>query len=279
MHAVIGLGSNVGSREAFLRAARDLLDGDEACEVLRRSPMYATPPMGPPQPWFLNAALRVDTCLDAPGLLQQLLAIEKALGRVRRERWGPRSVDLDLLWSDGPAMTTPALQVPHPGLRERAFALAPLLDVAPELQPQYAAALRTLGGPPQAWRPFPDAAGWRAVESPGAEAIESTAEDAPDALAAAITGVLESRQPWRPTRCSESVRATAADAEGLVRAALRRATEGFAVRHVTAMCTERGWEGHLVGAAGRRWRAPAGRPRLDWPASEGTVRVVVELQP
>lgn len=278
MHAVIGLGSNVGSREAFLRASRDLLDGDEACAVLRRSPIYATSPMGPPQPWFLNAALRLDTSLDAPGLLQRLLAIEKALGRVRRERWGPRTVDLDLLWTDGPPRTAPELQVPHPGLRERAFALAPLLDVAPELQPKYGTVLRALGGPPRSCRAFPDGASWRAVESRSARAIEATAEDRPDALAAAITGVLETCQPRRPSRCSESVRLSAADTEGLARAALRRATEGFAVGHVTAVRAARGWEGHLVGCPGRRWRAPAERLCLREAPWDGAVGVVVELR-
>jgi 2-amino-4-hydroxy-6-hydroxymethyldihydropteridine diphosphokinase len=102
--------------------------------VRARSHVYATEPVGgPPQGEFLNAGLRVE-CMQSPEeVLDALLGIEQALGRVRRseERWGPRTIDLDILWIEGVRVDTPRLTVPHPRLPERAFALAPLLEVAP----------------------------------------------------------------------------------------------------------------------------------------------------
>ena len=114
------------------------------------SSLYETPPVGPPQPMFLNAAVALTTELDPPGLLLALLSIEQRLGRVRRERWGPRTLDLDILWNAGMRWDTPELTVPHPELRRRAFALRPLLDVAPRAtDPRdgtaYAAVLAALG--------------------------------------------------------------------------------------------------------------------------------------
>jgi 2-amino-4-hydroxy-6-hydroxymethyldihydropteridine diphosphokinase len=129
LDAVIGLGANLGDRRAALAAAARAIEGFGS--VLARSALYETDPVGPPQPRYLNAALLVRTELEAEPLLDVLLGIEKELGRVRRERWGPRSIDLDLLWFDGTIHRSPRLTVPHPSLRERAFALRPLLDVAP----------------------------------------------------------------------------------------------------------------------------------------------------
>ncbi len=102
-------------------------------DVLARSPVYETAPVGPPQPNYLNAAVRVRTTREAHAILQDLLAIESTMGRVRNaaERWGPRIIDLDLLWIDGVIVTSETLTVPHARLTERAFALSPLLDVAP----------------------------------------------------------------------------------------------------------------------------------------------------
>ncbi len=94
--------------------------------------MYETDPVGPSQPDFLNAAVLLDTSLDALDLLQRVLDIERDHGRERRERWGPRTLDLDLLWSDGSPIQSPGLTLPHPRVVERAFALAPLLDVFPD---------------------------------------------------------------------------------------------------------------------------------------------------
>lgn len=85
----------------------------------------------PPQPKYLNAAVLLETDLEPEALLDRLLEIERAHGRERREKWGPRTIDLDILWIDGVTHATEKLVVPHPHLRERAFALRPLLDVAP----------------------------------------------------------------------------------------------------------------------------------------------------
>ncbi len=135
---VVGLGSNLGSREAYLRAAELLLASRPDVQVTARSALYVTPPLGPPQPDFLNAALRLETDLAPRALLEVLLDVEARLGRVRRERWGPRCLDLDILyWSEG-EVDEDGLTIPHPGLAERAFAVAPLLDVAPELADRYA---------------------------------------------------------------------------------------------------------------------------------------------
>jgi 2-amino-4-hydroxy-6-hydroxymethyldihydropteridine diphosphokinase len=110
------------------------------------SPVYETPPLTPPQPDYLNAAVRVASELGPEALLDGLLAIEASVGRVRDVRWGSRVLDLDILWSELP-YTSSRLQIPHVELRSRTFALAPLLDVAPELAPEYARALQELGGP------------------------------------------------------------------------------------------------------------------------------------
>ncbi|APR83425.1 2-amino-4-hydroxy-6-hydroxymethyldihydropteridine pyrophosphokinase [Minicystis rosea] len=132
---VIGLGSNVGDRLANLDAAMARLRADRALHVLRRSPVYETPPAGgPPQGDYLNAAVLLVTSLDAREILDRALAVERELGRERstETRWGPRTIDLDLLWIEGEAITEEGLEVPHPRLADRAFAVRPLLDVAPD---------------------------------------------------------------------------------------------------------------------------------------------------
>lgn len=127
--AVIGLGANLGDRRATLSlAAKEL---ESVGRVLGRSALYETDPVGPPQPRYLNAAVLLETELAAEALMDALLAVEKKLGRVRRERWGPRAIDLDILWLEGTVHRSPMLTAPHPSLRQRAFALRPLLDVAP----------------------------------------------------------------------------------------------------------------------------------------------------
>ena len=130
MDAVVGLGSNLGDRQAELALALGALE--PLGRVLGRSALYETEPVGPPQPAFLNAAARITTELAPEALLRELLGIERRRGRVRRERWGPRNIDLDILWIAGVVVALPELVVPHPELRRRPFALRPLLDVAPE---------------------------------------------------------------------------------------------------------------------------------------------------
>lgn len=132
---VIGLGSNIGDRRANLDEAVSRLRSIRALHVLRRSPVYETPPAGgPPQSDYLNAAVLVVTSLDAREILDHALTIERDLGRVRsaETHWGPRTIDLDLLWIEGEAVAEEGLTVPHPRLAERAFAVRPLLDVAPD---------------------------------------------------------------------------------------------------------------------------------------------------
>jgi 2-amino-4-hydroxy-6-hydroxymethyldihydropteridine diphosphokinase len=130
LDAVIGLGSNLGDRREYLvRAARRIA---ELGDIVRMSAIYETKPVGIPQPDFLNAALRLMTRSSPEDLLDQLLEVEQSLGRVRRERWGPRVIDLDILWCPAVALHTERLVVPHAELRTRPFALLPLLDVAPE---------------------------------------------------------------------------------------------------------------------------------------------------
>jgi len=127
---VIGLGSNLGDRLGFLQTAvRGLANYGQ---IRGLSALYETAPVGPPQPDYLNAAVSLSSSLPALELLSALLGLEQQAGRERRERWGPRTLDLDLLFIVGEIVSVPTLSVPHPELSRRAFALLPLLDVAPE---------------------------------------------------------------------------------------------------------------------------------------------------
>lgn len=132
LDAVVGLGANLGERLAALTDARARVAALPGARLVASSRLYETAPVGPAQPDFLNAAIRVACAFDVDALLASLLAIEADLGRVRRERWGPRAIDLDVLWAPGVARASERLTVPHPRLAERAFAVLPLLDVAPE---------------------------------------------------------------------------------------------------------------------------------------------------
>jgi 2-amino-4-hydroxy-6-hydroxymethyldihydropteridine diphosphokinase len=149
LDAVVGLGANLGNPEAALRQAVAQLA--LIARLAGVSELYRTVPVGgPPQPDFLNAAVRLEYWGSPLALLREALGIERAAGRLRGERWGPRTLDLDILWIAGVAVDDPDLIVPHPRLRERAFALRPLLDVAPDaLDPAdgtaYADVLRARG--------------------------------------------------------------------------------------------------------------------------------------
>lgn len=127
----IALGSNLGDSWQILQAALATLHQPPQLTLLASSAVYLTAPVGPPQPDYLNSCALVETSLSPPDLLAQLLAIEANFGRVRRERWGPRHLDLDLLLYDQLVLSTPTLTLPHPRLRERAFVLAPLATIAP----------------------------------------------------------------------------------------------------------------------------------------------------
>ncbi len=126
---VVGLGSNLGARTAYLAAAAAVLDAHPAIRVEARSPLVATPALTQPQPDFLNAAVRLRTPLEPEALLDVLLVTERALGRERRERWGTRTIDLDVLSIRNETVRTERLEVPHPALMTRSFALFPLLAV------------------------------------------------------------------------------------------------------------------------------------------------------
>jgi 2-amino-4-hydroxy-6-hydroxymethyldihydropteridine diphosphokinase len=130
LRAVVGLGANLGDRLATIRAAARELG--RLTLVEKTSRVYATAPVGPPQPEFLNAAALVLHRGAPEELLDVLLAIEAGLGRVRREKWGPRTIDLDLLWAEGVVLESARLVLPHPHLKGRAFALAPLLELVPD---------------------------------------------------------------------------------------------------------------------------------------------------
>lgn len=132
--AYVGLGANLGNREETLQRAVSLLTAAEGVEVLAVSELSETDPVGVvDQPRFLNGAVTVETTLSARGLLDALLAIEQSLGRERVERWGPRTIDLDLLLYGDEIVDEPGLRVPHPRLHERRFALEPLAELDPEL--------------------------------------------------------------------------------------------------------------------------------------------------
>jgi 2-amino-4-hydroxy-6-hydroxymethyldihydropteridine diphosphokinase len=135
LKVVLGVGANLGDRESTMREAAVRIGRTPGVRITARSRVYETAPVGgPPQPDFLNAALLVECTLSAPALLEELLRIEVALGRVRggdEVRFGPRTLDLDVLWIEGVTLDEPRLIVPHPRLAGRAFALMPLLEVAP----------------------------------------------------------------------------------------------------------------------------------------------------
>jgi 2-amino-4-hydroxy-6-hydroxymethyldihydropteridine diphosphokinase len=147
--AFVALGSNQGDRGAHLRRALARLRATPGVGQVEPSPVYETDPVGgPPQGRFLNAVASVVTTLAPRALLERLLAIEAAEGRVRgAERNAPRPLDLDLLLHGDACLKEPGLEVPHPRLHERAFVLAPLCDLAPELRhPRLGATVRELLG-------------------------------------------------------------------------------------------------------------------------------------
>ena len=128
--AYVGVGSNLGDREGTIRAAIDALPG-----VVAVSSLQETEPVGPvEQPPFLNGAVALETELSPRELLDVLLAVERRLGRERRERWGPRTIDLDLLLYGDRSLDEPGLALPHPRLHKRRFALEPLAELDPELE-------------------------------------------------------------------------------------------------------------------------------------------------
>ena len=132
--AFVGLGSNLDDPAAQLRRAFAALEAIEGVHAVRRSRLYRTPPWGRvDQPDFVNAVAELDTTLSPHALLLELQGLEARFGRARREHWGPRVLDLDLLLHGDGEIRDAGLQLPHPRLHERAFVLVPLADLAPDL--------------------------------------------------------------------------------------------------------------------------------------------------
>lgn len=133
--AYLALGSNLGDRLATLREARRRLAETDEISLAASSALYETRPVGGPpgQPAYLNAVLEIDTSLSVEDLLRLAQQIEASCGRLRQERWGARTLDIDILFYGELVCRTPGLEVPHPRLHQRRFVLLPLADLAPLL--------------------------------------------------------------------------------------------------------------------------------------------------
>jgi len=130
--SALALGSNIGESQAILEAAIEILAQTPGIFLEAKSNWYRTKAVGPPQPDYLNGCAILQVEISPQKLLETLLGIEQTFGRVRQERWGPRTLDLDLLLYDDLILQTPNLQIPHPRMRERAFVLVPLAEIAPD---------------------------------------------------------------------------------------------------------------------------------------------------
>ena len=145
--AFIAIGANLGDRAATIRGALDALRRTKAVRVVRVSRFIENPAVGGPAgaPPFLNGAAELSTTLDPHALLATLLEIERGLGRERRQKWAPRTIDLDLLLYDDVVIRSDDLTVPHPLMHERDFVLTPLAQIAPDVvHPLLQKTVRTL---------------------------------------------------------------------------------------------------------------------------------------
>jgi 2-amino-4-hydroxy-6-hydroxymethyldihydropteridine diphosphokinase len=133
VRAFVGVGSNLGDRWARLALAAREIRAAPRLALVRASRVWDSAPLGPPQPRYLNAALELETGLPPRELLAALLRVERLAGRERRLRWGPRTLDLDLLLYADRSLQAPGLTVPHPGIARRRFVLAPLAELCPGL--------------------------------------------------------------------------------------------------------------------------------------------------
>ena len=133
--AALGFGSNLGDRAGTIRRALGILDTMTGVRVARVSSFYRTPPWGvEDQPDFVNACAMIETELSPEDLLAACKDLETALGREEAERWGPRLIDIDVLWMAGETRDSDTLTLPHPRLTDRAFVLVPLAEIAPDLE-------------------------------------------------------------------------------------------------------------------------------------------------
>lgn len=158
--AVLGFGGNIGDSRKLIAAAIERLAANPRIAVEEVSSLYLTPPWGKTdQPPFLNAAARIETSLQPRSLLNAILDVERALGRERIERWGPRTIDIDILLFGSIEIDEPWLHIPHPRLTERAFALKPLIDVMPDAM---------IGGrTAKEWLELADSTGMQRTAEPG----------------------------------------------------------------------------------------------------------------
>ena len=146
--AYLALGSNLGDRLEYLREAVRLLAANDGIEIVRSSRVYETDAVGPPQQAYLNAVIEIRTELGPRGLLDACRSAEDALGRMRTERWGPRSIDVDILTFDQATVDEPDLIVPHPRMHERGFVLVPLGELDDDPMLPEGRQLSTLRVPP-----------------------------------------------------------------------------------------------------------------------------------
>ena len=128
----IALGSNLGDSLTILKSAIETLNNTPQIAVKSHSSWYRTAPVGPPQPDYINACAILEVALEPQQLLLILLEIEIKFNRIRREKWGQRTLDLDLLLYDDLVLETPTLTLPHPRMTDRAFVLVPLAEIAPD---------------------------------------------------------------------------------------------------------------------------------------------------
>lgn len=141
----VALGSNLGDSRQIFAAAVEHLAQIPGISLHTQSSLYRTKAVGPPQPDYLNACVVLLVEMSPQLLLENLGKIENQFGRVRQERWGPRSLDLDILLYDELILNTPTLELPHPRMRERAFVLVPLAEIAPDwVDPVSGRAIREL---------------------------------------------------------------------------------------------------------------------------------------
>lgn len=132
--AYLSLGSNLGDRLLNLKMAVLEMEKSDSVSMLEFSPVYQTEPVGKEdQPWFLNSIALIETSFRPPPLLDYLLGIEKAMDRQRREKWGPRNIDLDILLFDDLIIDSDRLAIPHPQMHKRRFVLLPLVRMNPNL--------------------------------------------------------------------------------------------------------------------------------------------------
>lgn len=131
----IGVGSNLGDNEENIKQALNLLARDNRVKLIQLAPLYKTEPMGfVYQDWFINTVLELDTHLGPEELLHLLQDVEDRMGRARTIHWGPRVIDLDILWYGGKSINEPDLIIPHTEMLRRAFVMVPLADISPDLE-------------------------------------------------------------------------------------------------------------------------------------------------